>query len=181
MPTQTVDNARIVAIEKKLDDNAKKLDIIINHLANPHNSKGSDDVPSQPSTTQSSLSGFASADVAGPRSRYETDGTGRTSPHRNGISTSQSRVLSTEKNPMNRNSSSSLQSSHEGPTKSMLGAIKERSDAKQPYIVLNDSDAWMINPKNQFRMTWDIGLIMPFLLYLTIVMPFRLCFANEAP
>lgn len=41
-------------------------------------------------------------------------------------------------------------------------------------------DRWMINPRNQFRMAWDLGLIMPFLVYLTVVMPFRLCFANEA-
>ena len=32
---------------------------------------------------------------------------------------------------------------------------------------------------HRVRLTWDIGLIMPFLVYLTIVMPFRLCFANE--
>jgi hypothetical protein len=38
----------------------------------------------------------------------------------------------------------------------------------------------MINPRNKFRMQWDLGLIMPFLLYLTVIMPFRLCFANEA-
>jgi len=32
----------------------------------------------------------------------------------------------------------------------------------------------------RFRMTWDLALIMPFLIYLAVVMPFRLCFANEA-
>jgi hypothetical protein len=46
--------------------------------------------------------------------------------------------------------------------------------------ILNDSDAWMINPTKQFRMTWDLSLIMPFLIYLAVMMPFRLCFANEA-
>ena len=45
--------------------------------------------------------------------------------------------------------------------------------------VLNDSDVLMINPRNPFRMTWDLAVLLPFLLYLTIVMPFRLCFANE--
>lgn len=29
-------------------------------------------------------------------------------------------------------------------------------------------------------MIWDLALIMPFLIYLAVVMPFRLCFANEA-
>ena len=38
----------------------------------------------------------------------------------------------------------------------------------------------MINPRNQFRMTWDIAIIMPLLVYLMVMMPFRLCFANEA-
>jgi len=38
----------------------------------------------------------------------------------------------------------------------------------------------MLNPKNSFRMCWDIGLIMPFLLYLATLMPFRLAFENEA-
>jgi hypothetical protein len=46
--------------------------------------------------------------------------------------------------------------------------------------ILNESDAWMINPKNAFRMTWDLGVVMPLLIYLTIVMPFRLTFQNEA-
>jgi len=45
--------------------------------------------------------------------------------------------------------------------------------------VLNDSDVLMIIPRNPFRMTWDLAVLLPFLLYLTIVMPFRLCFANE--
>ena len=47
--------------------------------------------------------------------------------------------------------------------------------------ILNDSDMWMINPKNAFRMGWDLGVVMPLLVYLTIVMPFRLTFENEAP
>jgi len=48
----------------------------------------------------------------------------------------------------------------------------------QPVLV--SSDDWMINPKNRFRLTWDVGVIMPLLVYLTCVMPFRLCFGNEA-
>jgi len=32
----------------------------------------------------------------------------------------------------------------------------------------------------RFRVSWDLGIIMPLLVYLTIMMPFRLCFANEA-
>jgi hypothetical protein len=54
----------------------------------------------------------------------------------------------------------------------------EGEEVEKP--VLNDSDAWMINPTKKFRMTWDLSLIMPFLIYLTVMMPFRLCFANEA-
>ena len=37
----------------------------------------------------------------------------------------------------------------------------------------------MINPKNSFRMTWDLAVLLPLLLYLTIMMPFRLCFVND--
>jgi len=37
----------------------------------------------------------------------------------------------------------------------------------------------MINPKSSFRMTWDLAALLPLLLYLTVMMPFRLCFAND--
>mmetsp|Transcript_9926 Transcript_9926/g.22814 ORF Transcript_9926/g.22814 Transcript_9926/m.22814 type:complete len:504 (-) Transcript_9926:1962-3473(-) len=53
------------------------------------------------------------------------------------------------------------------------------TDAIEKKAVLNESDAWKINPKNKFRMGWDLFLIMPFLIYMTIAMPFRLCFAND--
>ena len=29
--------------------------------------------------------------------------------------------------------------------------------------------------------SWDLGVVMPLLVYLTIMMPFRLAFDNEAP
>jgi hypothetical protein len=28
-------------------------------------------------------------------------------------------------------------------------------------------------------MTWDLGVILPMILYLCVMMPFRLCFENE--
>ena len=48
-------------------------------------------------------------------------------------------------------------------------------------LVINRSDAWMVNPLNKFRMWWDLGVIMPLLLYLTVLLPFRLAFENEPP
>jgi hypothetical protein len=58
---------------------------------------------------------------------------------------------------------------------------EDKMDDDEPIkVILVESDAWMINPTKKFRMTWDLCLIMPFLVYLTVMMPFRLCFANEA-
>lgn len=45
--------------------------------------------------------------------------------------------------------------------------------------VINESGAWMIDPTKAFRITWDIGVLMPFLIYLLFSMPFRLCFQND--
>jgi len=39
----------------------------------------------------------------------------------------------------------------------------------------------MINPRSNFRFVWDLGVMMPFLVYLAILLPFRLTFVNEAP
>jgi hypothetical protein len=33
----------------------------------------------------------------------------------------------------------------------------------------------------RFRLTWDLAVVMPLLVYLCVAMPFRLCFGNEAP
>jgi hypothetical protein len=38
-------------------------------------------------------------------------------------------------------------------------------------VVLNESDKNMINPRNTFRLCWDLGIIMPLLVYLTVVRP----------
>jgi hypothetical protein len=38
-----------------------------------------------------------------------------------------------------------------------------------PPIILVESDAGMINPKNRFRIFWDLGLILPILVYLTVI------------
>ena len=36
-----------------------------------------------------------------------------------------------------------------------------------------------INPKGRFRMGWDLAIVLPLLVYLAVIMPFRLCFNNE--
>jgi hypothetical protein len=48
-------------------------------------------------------------------------------------------------------------------------------------VIIDENGEWMLNPRNQFRLTWDIAIIMPLLVYLTIMLPFRLAFANEPP
>lgn len=55
----------------------------------------------------------------------------------------------------------------------------EEDDENKLPVVLVESDNGMINPKKAFRMSWDIFVLLPFLVYLTVAMPFRLCFVNE--
>jgi hypothetical protein len=45
--------------------------------------------------------------------------------------------------------------------------------------VINADDHLMINPKKPFRMSWDLLVLMPLLMYLLVSLPFRLCFVNE--
>jgi hypothetical protein len=53
----------------------------------------------------------------------------------------------------------------------------------QAQLIVNQKDPglWRINPKGRFRMTWDLALVLPLLVYLAVVMPFRLSFNNEPP
>jgi hypothetical protein len=57
-------------------------------------------------------------------------------------------------------------------TENKVGKIK---------FITKDTGDWMFNPRNNFRLSWDLGLMMPLLVYLTVVLPFRLTFENEAP
>jgi len=56
----------------------------------------------------------------------------------------------------------------------------DESNIEKAPLVLIVSDDWMINPRKHFRMSWDLCVLYPLLLYLTIVMPFRMTFSNEA-
>lgn len=47
------------------------------------------------------------------------------------------------------------------------------------HYVIQEDPSFMINPKGRFRLTWDFCIVTPLLLYLAVMMPFRLCFANE--
>jgi|MDSY01.1.fsa_nt_gb hypothetical protein len=59
--------------------------------------------------------------------------------------------------------------------------VEDLHTSLEPIVtVRRKDDTCMINPKKRFRMFWDICLVMPLLLYLLVVMPFRLCFMNEA-
>ena len=53
--------------------------------------------------------------------------------------------------------------------------------AAEVKLVLNESDMGMINPRNAFRISWDLGVIFPLLIYLAVILPFRLCFNNDPP
>jgi hypothetical protein len=46
--------------------------------------------------------------------------------------------------------------------------------------ILRDTGEWMIDPRSNFRITWDLTVMMPFLLYLVIMLPFRFAFDNDA-
>jgi len=64
------------------------------------------------------------------------------------------------------------------------GVWRRRAAAKvQPAnaraAVVLDHHPWMLSPTRPFRMGWDLGLVVPLLLYLTLVMPYRVCFDNE--
>ena len=60
------------------------------------------------------------------------------------------------------------------------GGYDDDEEPEKKITIANDSSEGMINPKGGFRMSWDLGVLLPFLVYLTIVMPFRLTFVNEA-
>lgn len=81
------------------------------------------------------------------------------------------------KQPKRRNTFSSFSAKQE--TNEEDDDEAKMDDDEPIKVILVESDAWMINPTKKFRMTWDLCLIMPFLVYLTVMMPFRLCFANE--
>jgi len=59
----------------------------------------------------------------------------------------------------------------------------QTNDDEEEYVklptVLVESDEGMINPKNAFRVTWDLCVLLPFLIYLILTLPFRLCFVND--
>ena len=39
--------------------------------------------------------------------------------------------------------------------------------------------SYMFDPTGSWRISWDIAIIMPILCYLTVMLPFRMCFENE--
>ena len=61
-----------------------------------------------------------------------------------------------------------------------FGKPKESIKAPARPRVLNSSAAFMIDPRGSFRRTWDLGVLMPCLVYLGVMLPFRLTFENEA-
>ena len=39
---------------------------------------------------------------------------------------------------------------------------------------------FMLSPVHTPRLAWDLAVITPLMAYLTIIMPFRICFNNDA-
>jgi hypothetical protein len=48
-------------------------------------------------------------------------------------------------------------------------------------LVLVESASRMVNPKGKFRLGWDLGVVVPFLLYYACAMPYQICFAAATP
>ena len=60
------------------------------------------------------------------------------------------------------------------------GATQMASKAHGKLAVKQKSPGvFGINPKGRFRMGWDLAIVLPLLVYLAVIMPFRLCFNNE--
>ena len=58
--------------------------------------------------------------------------------------------------------------------------IKERRQSRMTDAVKEPFGGnFMLNPRGGKRLTWDMVVTAPLLIYLTVMMPFRLCFDNE--
>ena len=53
---------------------------------------------------------------------------------------------------------------------------EEKAEANR---VQNSDQGYLISPKSRLKMGWDLCLVLPLLVYLAVIMPFRLCYANE--
>jgi hypothetical protein len=59
------------------------------------------------------------------------------------------------------------------------GSYQVIETKKVIHYVIQEEPYFMISPKGSFRLIWDFCVITPLLIYLAVMMPFRLCFANE--
>jgi len=62
---------------------------------------------------------------------------------------------------------------------------RRRSSVLSPMHMLHDEEEvvipfCMVDPSSSQRLMWDFSVIMPCLMYLTIMMPYRLCFNHSA-
>jgi len=46
--------------------------------------------------------------------------------------------------------------------------------------IKREGSAWMVSPRSNLRISWDLTVMMPLLLYLLVMLPFRFAFNNEA-
>jgi len=58
-------------------------------------------------------------------------------------------------------------------------ALKVKTKMQRQFHVVRSDPGYMLNPKTRFKMTWDLAAVMPLLVYLAVMIPFRLCFDNE--
>ena len=83
------------------------------------------------------------------------------------------RFLSPAETPMSGNTSRAPSDSNLDPMAQHIAYGKQSAQPARPCL--------MANPQSGYRMSWDFAVIMPCLAYLTIMMPFRMCFGNEPP
>ena len=76
-----------------------------------------------------------------------------------------------------------------GPRKAEMELLREKARRSQELQALAFQEAadqeqqkagcLMFDPTTARRLSWDLCVILPLLAYLTVMMPFRMCFENE--
>ena len=64
-----------------------------------------------------------------------------------------------------------------------LAAVTDDNDVdfSDEVLVLSEEQGWMMNPRSDKLTFWNLAVVLPFLLYLSVMLPFRLCLDFPAP
>mmetsp|Transcript_29838 Transcript_29838/g.35188 ORF Transcript_29838/g.35188 Transcript_29838/m.35188 type:complete len:811 (-) Transcript_29838:159-2591(-) len=71
-------------------------------------------------------------------------------------------------------------SSIKNATSGIISMQRFRKHATQFMMGNRDIPPFMIEPNSRNKLAWDLGVITPLIAYLTLGMPFRMCFQNTA-